>query len=266
MSAHPIRSASMADLHWETSITEVTPTNISIRGVPIQELMGKVPFSHTVWLLLMGEMPEEKTAKLVDAILVQTIDHGPAPPSCQTVRWVASTGASLNTAVASGILCMNEYHGGAIEGCYRALQDGIGIRQDRSLTFDDAAFQLIAEYKEDNKRIPGFGHQLHKSDPRTVRLFEICNELGFQGDNIRMVKAVEKAFINSGTPLTLNINGATGAVLGDLGVPPELMTAFFMISRVPGLIAHVVEEKSRMRPMRKIHPLDWSYVVEDKVE
>ena len=75
-----------------------------------------------------------------------------------------------------------------------------------------------------------------------------------------MVKAVENAFADSGNPLTLNINGATGAVLGDLGVPPELMSAFFMISRVPGLIAHAIEEKTRMRPMRKIHPTDWGYV------
>ncbi|MCK4720602.1 citryl-CoA lyase [bacterium] len=249
----------MTDLHWDTSITEVTPTKINIRGYPIQDLMGKITFSQTIWLLLMGEMPDETKSKLIDAILTQTIDHGPAPPSCQTVRWVASTGASLNTAVASGIMCMNEFHGGAIEGCFHALQDGIKIQKDDSISFDEAAGKLISDYKAQEKRIPGFGHQLHKIDPRTVRLFEICEELNFDGDNIRMVKALDKAFADSGKPLTLNINGATGAVLGDLGVPPELMSGFFMMSRVPGLIAHSIEEKTRQRPMRKIHPTDWGY-------
>ncbi len=249
----------MTDMHWDNAITEVTPTKINIRGYPVQELMGRMTFAQVIWLVIMGDLPDENTSKLIETILIQTIDHGPAPPSCQTVRCVTSTGANLQTAVASGIMCMNRFHGGAIEGCFHALQDGIKLVRDEGISFDDAAVKLIDIYRKEGKRIPGFGHQLHKIDPRTVRLFEICGEIGFDGDNIRMVKALEKAFADSGKPLTLNINGATGAVLGDLGVPPNLMSGFFMMSRVPGLIAHSVEEMDRMRPMRKIHPTDYGY-------
>ena len=50
-----------------------------------------------------------------------------------------------------------------------------------------------------------------------------------------------------------------GAILADLGFEPEVMNGFFMIARVPGLVAHVREEHSRMRPMRKIDPNNHEY-------
>ena len=43
------------------------------------------------------------------------------------------------------------------------------------------------------------------------------------------------------------------------GFPPATMNGMFMIARVPGLIAHVVEEQDRERPMRRIEPSDWEY-------
>jgi len=252
----------MSDLHWDTKITQVTPTRIAVRGYSIDDLMGKASFAQAVWLVLMGEIPDDRLTRLLEAILVATIDHGPAPPSCLATRTVASTGASLSASVAAGVMCVNHHHGGAIEGCFWALHEALKLMRERGLSFDEAAESLLAEYaeyKEKGKRFPGFGHQLLESDPRTVRLLELCEELGFAGDFLRMLKAVDAAFEKSGQKMTLNIVGALGAVLGDLGVPPDLMNGFFMISRVPGLVAHAFEEMTDQRPMRKIHPTDYGY-------
>ena len=59
--------------------------------------------------------------------------------------------------------------------------------------------------------------------------------------------------------MPLNIDGAIAAVCGDLGFEPELGNALFMIARVPGLVAHAHEERSRQHPMRQIDPKDASY-------
>jgi citrate synthase len=156
-------------------------------------------------------------------------------------------------------MSINRHHGGAIEGCYLALNEAVVKAKSEGLSCEAAADALLAEYKEHKKRVPGFGHTLHTADPRTARLFEACEEYGFVGDHVKMAKAFEASFEKAGKPLPLNANGALGAVLGDLGVPPMMMNGFFMVARVPGLLAHVYEEMTEMRPIRKIDPTDYGY-------
>jgi citrate synthase len=48
------------------------------------------------------------------------------------------------------------------------------------------------------------------------------------------------------------VDGAIGAVLCEIGIPSELANAFFIMARLPGLLAHITEEKTRYRPMRRI--------------
>ena len=85
-------------------------------------------------------------------------------------------------------------------------------------------------------------------------------ELGLAGRHVRIARSAEKAIAAQlGKPLPINVDGAIAAVLCDLGIPPEIGNAFFIISRVPGLVAHVHEEKTRMKPMRRIDPEGYCY-------
>src|SRR3989454_5678595 len=102
---------------WNTAITRVEPNRVAVRGYDIAELMGRISFGAAVYLILTGELPSPAIARLMDAILVSSIDHGATPPSALAARTVASTGASLSAAVAAGIMSINRHHGGAIEDC-----------------------------------------------------------------------------------------------------------------------------------------------------
>ena len=62
-----------------------------------------------------------------------------------------------------------------------------------------------------------------------------------------------------GKILPINVDGAIAALLCELDFDPVFANAFFMIARVPGLVAHIYEEKTRYKPMRKIHPTDVEY-------
>ena len=62
-----------------------------------------------------------------------------------------------------------------------------------------------------------------------------------------------------GKTLPINVDGAIAAILCELDFPPALANAFFIMARVPGLVAHIVEEQTRQKPMRKIHPTDSVY-------
>ncbi|MGD8537895.1 MAG: citryl-CoA lyase [Candidatus Aminicenantes bacterium] len=250
----------MSDLHWKTSVTEVKPNSISVRGYPVDQMMGKITFSQAIYLVLKGEMPSEEVGKLIDAIFVSSVDHGASPPSVLTARTVMSTGAELNSAVAAGVLAISRYHGGAIEEGMKLFLE-IAKRMDtKGLDEDDAAQEILCEMKERKQRASGFGHRIHTQDPRTVKLFNLAEDLGLAGRHIRIALALEKVLAQQiGRPLPINVDGAIAAVLCDLDIPPEIGNAFFIIARVPGLVAHVHEEKSRMKTMRKIHPEDYEY-------
>ncbi|PYL24841.1 MAG: citryl-CoA lyase [Verrucomicrobia bacterium] len=244
---------------WNTAITRVEPNKVAVRGYDIAELMGRVSFGAAVYLTLTGELPSPAVARLMDAILVSSIDHGATPPSALASRTVASTGATLSASVAAGIMSINRHHGGAIEDCARQLRTIADRATRESISMDEAATRTLAAMREAGERMPGFGHRLHTKDPRTARLFELAREAGVDGAHMQAARAVEKAFADAKKSLPINVDGAIGAVLADLGMNPAAFNGIFMIARTPGLVAHVIEEQSRERPMRRIDPINHGY-------
>ena len=250
----------MADLHWKTAITRIEPNKISVRGYKLDELMGKISFAQMIYLLFKGELPDSNTGKLIEAILVSSIDHGTTPPSTLSAITVASTGSPLNAALAAGILAIAEFHGGAIEECMHVLQLVMKKVKDENLSPAAAAQNIISEYRRQNKRLSGFGHRLHTDDPRTKKLFKLAGEYGFTEKYVPLARTLEeemeKTFQKN---LPLNVDGAIATLLCEMDFDPILANAFFIIARVPGLVAHIYEEKTRYKPMRQIHPTDVEY-------
>jgi citrate synthase len=114
----------MTDTSWKTAITEIKPNEVRLRGYRIDELMGEITFAQAIFLALKGEFPPAGVAKLLDAMLVSSIDHGATPPSTLAARTAVSTGAPLNAAIAVGVLSINRYHGAAIYDCMGVLEEG----------------------------------------------------------------------------------------------------------------------------------------------
>jgi citrate synthase len=238
---------------WYTSITEIAPNRVALRGTPLEELMGELSFGGAVYLLFTGCEPSPEIARLVDAILVSSIDHGVTPPSALASRNAASTGATLNACIASGVLAINSFHGGAIEGCMEVLTRIVRLMEKEKLSADAAADKAMAEEKAAGRRVPGYGHRIHTDDPRSKKLLSLISELGLRGKGIEAAEALGRAIGRSlGKPLPLNVDGAIAACLVDLGIEPELANAFFIIARVPGLAAHAREERATQKPMRRI--------------
>ena len=241
---------------WKTYISEIKPGQIRVRGYNITELMEKLSFAQAVFLVLKGEMPSPEQSKMMEAILVSSIDHGATPPSVLGTRTVVSGGNPLNAAVAGGVLTIGDWHGGAIEQCAKILQEWTQKGDD----FTKLAKNLVKDFSSKKKRIPGFGHRLHQTDPRTVKLFEIAERLKFSGKHMDLASKVEKElFETTGKKLPINVDGAIAAVISDMGFDWRLGKGFFIISRVPGLVAHAYEERSLEKPMRRLGNTNYEY-------
>jgi citrate synthase len=247
---------------WQSALTEIAPNKILVRGYPVDEMMGRLGFAEAVYLLLMGELPTPAIGRMLNAVLVSSVDHGVTPPSTLAARNVATTGAPLKDCVAAGILAFGPHHGGDIESCMRFLDGGLTLMRSGK-TVQQAADAIVGECVAGHTEPPGFGHRFHTRDPRATRLFQLAMELELEGEHVRLIRATERAVESHashfGRPLPVNVDGAIAAISADLGFAYELGNAIFLISRLPGLIAHAHEERTRQSPMRQIDPKDHDY-------
>jgi citryl-CoA lyase len=247
---------------WQTALTAIAPNKILIRGYPLDEMMGRLSFAEAVYLLLMGELPTPAIGRMFNAILVSSLDHGVTPPSTLAARNVATSGAPMKDSVAAGVLAFGPHHGGDIESCMRFLDKGLAmVRGGQKMS--DAANALVDECIHEHEAPPGFGHRFHTRDPRAARLFQMALELELEGEHVRMLRAIERALTSRAEEfaraLPVNVDGAIAAISADLGLEYDLGNAMFLISRLPGLIAHAHEERTRQPPMRQIDPKDHDY-------
>jgi citrate synthase len=236
---------------WQTAIVDARDGHIRIRGYDVGTLMTGKTFTDTIFLLHRGSLPSPAERALLDAILTGVADHGSGAPSCAAARLAASGNrAGLSAAVAAGILAVGDDHGGAGSGCMELIAKGIALAASDGLSLDEAARRLAAEARANGRRVPGFGHRVHHSDPRTPILFGMARRGGVAGSGVAFVEAMERALAEAAKPLPINVDGALAAVLHDMGFIPAFGRLVFIIGRVAGLTAEVAEELTRERPMR----------------
>ena len=247
---------------WRTAIVDAGPDHIRIRGHDVLELMRQSTFTDLIFLLHHDRLPSAAERRLLDAILIGVADHGAGAPSCATARLAASGNRqSPAAAIAAGVLTIGDEHGGAGSGCMELIAAGIDRARRDGLSFDATAARIVDEASREKRRLPGFGHRVHATiDPRVEVLFTLAEDSGLARDGIGFAKALTAAMRERPTPIPLNIDGALAAVLVDLGLPSMVGKLLFIVGRVAGLSAEVLEEYTREKPMRIKIPVTYDGV------
>ena len=201
-----------------------------------------------------GERPDPVAVRAVEQYLMLTIDHG-FNASTFTARVVASTGADLADCVCAALGALaGPLHGGAPGRALDAL-DAIGSP-------DRAAAWVRAEVLA-GRRIMGFGHAVYRSvDPRSVLLRSIAEELAEKiakkssGELVERAIAVEAeilvtlAEMKPDRELPSNVEYYAGVVMASAGVPREMFTPTFAVSRTIGWCIHAVEQAAAGKLIR----------------
>ena len=193
--------------------------------------------ANHLWMLT-GVEPDERAVRAVERYLCLTVDHG-FNASTFTARVIASTGADVAACVVGALGSLSgPLHGGAPSRALDAL-DEIGS-PERARSWADE--QLAA-----GRRIMGFGHAIYRGpDPRSELLKETAQELG--GPLVELAVAAESAInaaldeARQGRVLRANVEFYAGVVMHECGIPREMFTPTFAVSRVMGWTAHILEQ------------------------
>ena len=233
---------------WRTSIIDMAPGQIAFRGRPIQDLIGIVSFGQMIWLMTRGDLPTPAQGALLECALVAGVDHGPQAPSIAAARMAATCGVGLNNVMATGVNMLGDVHGGAGEQCAELYLD-IARRLESGADLEAATRDSIAAWREiHGKIVSGFGHRFHKPvDPRAPRLMALVREAATDGTvsgHFADIGEAVQAEIGAGrgTPIAMNIDGATAVIFCELGFPPPLSRGLFCLSRSVGVLAHGWEQ------------------------
>jgi citrate synthase len=200
--------------------------------------------------MLRGERPSAIEARLLEAALVASVDHGPHAPSIAISRMAVSCGLPLNGAMASALNTLDDVHGGAGQQAVELFQQ-IRERISEGTALEEAAALCVDAFvAEQGKYLPGFGHRFHPVDPRAGKLLSLVDEAAAQGavtgEYAQIARAIEALLASrKGKPIPMNIDGATAVIYAELGFAPELARGIFCLSRAVGILSHAWEQTGR---------------------
>ncbi len=214
--------------------------------------------ANFLWMLT-GKRPSETAIKTMDMAMVLHADHE-LNASTFAARVIAATLSDIHSASTGAIGAMKgPLHGGANEGVMRLL---LTIDKEGADPAEYVRNMLAAKQK-----ISGFGHRVYKTeDPRATHLRKISEQLGKDSGNTKwydMSRAIE-LYINADKKLNANVDFYSASTYATLGIDIDLYTPVFVISRIAGWTAHVIEQLDDNRLIRPraeyigpVYPTHW---------
>jgi citrate synthase len=201
--------------------------------------------AHFLWLMT-GEEPHADAVQTLDVAYVLHAEHG-FNASTFTCRVVASTLSDMYSAISAGIGALKgPLHGGANEGVIHMLEE-IGSVENVDAWVNDALAQ--------KKKIMGIGHRVYKVlDPRAPHLKAMAIKLSNQLGEPKWIQMSERIaeIMKEKKGLNANVDFYSATVYHSLGIPTDLFTPIFAISRMSGWTAHVLEQFAGNRLFRPL--------------
>ena len=215
------------------------------RGRPVLEPDSDLGIAGMFLQQITGERPEPRAAEIFDTCLLLHADHT-MNASTFTARVIAATLSDIHSAVTGAMGALRgPLHGGANEAVMNTLT---------SIEGDASAVEAFVRAELDaGRKLMGFGHRVYKTeDPRATHLREMSKELADITGNSRYYefsRRMEQVVLET-KGLYPNVDFFAASVYNALGIPTDLFTPVFAVSRMSGWTAHVIEQHADNRLIR----------------
>ena len=226
----------------QVSAVVATFARLAAGDEPIRSAEG--PVAEAFLQMYTGERPDTTAARAVDVLLVLQADHE-LNASTFAARVIAATLSDMHSAVTGAIGALRgPLHGGANQGVMEMLLE-IGS--------PDAAEDWVRERLVRRELIMGFGHRVYKTaDPRATILRRMSGELSQTSGHpewFEISSVIERVMMDE-KRLNSNVDFFSATVYAALGLPVNLFTPIFAMSRTSGWTAHVLEQLGDNRLIR----------------
>jgi citrate synthase len=214
------------------------------KGQPILEGDPNLGFSANFLYTLTGRKPDDVMERAFDVAMILHADHE-LNASTFAARVTAATLSDIYSSITSGIGALKgPLHGGA-------NQDVINLLL--KLGGEEEAEDRVKNTLAKKVKIPGFGHRVYRTeDPRATHLRVLSEELGRRTGQerlYRMSKRMEET-VKAEKGLNPNVDFYSASTYYSLGIPIDLFTPIFAVSRMAGWTAHVLEQYRNNRLIR----------------
>jgi citrate synthase len=194
---------------------------------------------------LTGKRPDDVIERALDVALILHADHE-LNASTFAGRVTAATLSDIYSAVTAAIGALKgPLHGGANEDVIRFLLEVDGK--------SDAAVNQVREKLTNKVKVAGFGHRVYRTeDPRATHLRQLSEEIGKRTGHLDLYIASKEVenFVKTTKNLNANVDFYSASTYYSLGIPVDLYTPIFAVSRMSGWTAHILEQYHNNRLIR----------------
>jgi citrate synthase len=213
-------------------------------GRPVVDGDPNLAFAANFLYTLTGNKPDEVMEHVFDIALILHADHE-LNASTFAARVTAATLSDIHSAVTSAIGALKgPLHGGANEDVIRMLLEAGD---------EKTALAHVQDMLANKKKIAGFGHRVYRTeDPRATHLRALSEELGRRTGHLNLYltsKKIEET-IKQQKGLNANVDFYSASTYYSLGIPIDLFTPIFAVSRMSGWTAHILEQYRNNRLIR----------------
>ncbi len=212
----------------------------------VDEVMGRWSFAELTYAAITGgQRPLPGHARMLDVLLTTFVDHGVTPSSLATRLTVLGAPEAMQAAIAAGLCGAGSRYLGTMQQAGELLVASLAAGTDSSPAgLRTLARAVVERYRGERRQIPGLGHPEHKNgDPRTPKLLAIARETGVAGAHCALLGEIGTAFGEmTGRVLPVNAAGLAGAIVVDMGLPPEAARGLAVMSRAAGLVGVALSE------------------------
>jgi len=262
-----LRTVTSALAHYESDVEETSPDAQYRKAVRLTAQVGSIvatwgrlqagggpiapdpAMGHAANFLYMlfGRRPNATEIRAMDIALTLHADHE-LNASTFAARVAAATLTDIHSTLVGAIGALKgPLHGGANADVMRMLLE---IGKDAT---PDKAVEVVGAKLARKEKIPGFGHRVyHTEDPRATHLRQMSRELGQRAGQPNWYAMSERieAFVKAEKKLNPNVDFYSASTYYVLGIPIDLFTPIFAVSRVSGWTAHVLEQYANNRLIR----------------
>jgi citrate synthase len=249
---------------WTTRISTRWPGHCLIRGYSHAGIIEQLSYAEALYLTLTGKLPTPAETRMLDALLNALTDHEFESVTVTAGRHVVSGNPQLVPGIAAALLAVGANTTSPADAA-DLINEAYARMQREGWSIEKTAEQVVDEYVKAKRRIPGLGHPTHKKgDYRAESLRRVADECGLLGEKTKLYIAIHDAFVRKTgkDTIPINVDGMMAAIMNEMGLAPIAMTGIAILSVMPGIIAHCIEEIQDWKGLRFVPDEDSKYIGE----